>query len=63
MTILLGGKTTLQERFAEIDSREIRNQLLQTAIAPPTASPRMRKIIRLPNLPESIVALLECAAS
>ncbi len=63
MNLLLSGNTTLDERFAEIDSRKIRNQLLETVITPQTACPRMRKIIRLPNLPESIVALLECAAS
>lgn len=63
MKILLGGKTTLEERFAEIDSRQIRNRLVQTAIAPGTTCPRVRKIIRLPNLPKSIVVLLQRAAS
>jgi len=63
MKILLGGKATLAERFAEIDSREIRSRLAQTAVAVGTTSPRLRKIIRLPNLPESIVVLLQRAAS
>jgi hypothetical protein len=63
MKILLRGKTTLEERFAEIDSRRIRKHLVHTAIATGPTCPRVRKIIRLPNLPESIVTLLQQAAS
>ena len=62
MKILLRGKT-LEERFAEIDSRQIRNRLVHTAMGPGSTSPRIRKIIRLPNLVESIVTLLQQAAS
>lgn len=62
MKILLDGKT-LDKRFAEIDSRQIRKHLVLTAIATVSPSPRVGKIIRLPNLPRSIVALLQRAAS
>ena len=61
--ILLGGKTTLAERFAEIDSREIHNRLVHATTTTGSISPRTRKIIRLPNLPESIVTLLQRSVS
>ena len=63
MKILLVGKTTLEERFAEVDSREIRKRLLSETMITGSACPQIRKIIRLPQLPKTIVNLLQKAAS
>jgi len=63
MQILLAGKATLEQRFAEIDSLEIRNRLDNTPTAKGSACPQMKKIIRLPDLPKTIVTLLQQAAS
>ena len=63
MQILLGGKKTLEERFAQIDSADVRNGLVQSANAMNSVCPQLRKIIRLPDLPNTIVSLLQQAAS
>jgi hypothetical protein len=63
MRILLAGKETLEQRFADIDSLEIRNRLDKTQTAKDSACPQMKKIIRLPDLPNTIVTLLQRAAS
>ena len=63
MQIILAGKETLEERFAEIDSREVLLGLAQSRVEISTMHPGIKKIIRIPNLPESIVSLLEKAAS
>jgi uncharacterized protein YbaR (Trm112 family) len=63
LRILLAGKATLEQRFAEIDALEIRNRLGNTSTAQGSACPQMKKIIRLPDLPKTIVTLLQKAAS
>ncbi len=63
MQIILAGKETLEERFAEIDSKEVRLGLAQSRVEISTMHPGIKKIIRIPNLPKSIVSLLEKAAS
>jgi hypothetical protein len=63
MQILLAGKKTLEERFAEIDSKELRGRLEQSRNATNILYPQLRKIIRIPDLPKSLVSLLEQAAS
>ena len=63
MQILLAGKKTLAERFAEIDSHELRNRLEQSRIETSALSLQLKKIIRLPDLPKTIVSLLQPAAS
>ena len=63
MKILLAGKQTLEERFAEIDSKEVRRGLQESINDTSRTHPQLRKIIRLPGLPKSIVALLEQTAS
>ncbi len=59
--LLLGDKT-LAEKFAEVDAAQIRSSMAQSRNAP-TRYPQLRKIIRLPDLPESIVSALHRAAS
>lgn len=61
--IILAGKKTLEERFAEIDSKEVRIGLKQSRVEISTIHLGIKKIIRIPNLPEMVVSLLEKAAS
>ncbi len=63
MQILLAGKTTLEERFAEIDAKEIRRKLVESRNGTSPMYPQLKRIIRTPGLPQSIVALLEQVAS
>ena len=63
MKILLAGKTTLEERFAEVDAREIRERMVRESMISGSACPRIKKIIRLPQLPKAIVTLLQQLAS
>ncbi|NQT60689.1 MAG: hypothetical protein HQ557_17080 [Bacteroidetes bacterium] len=63
MQIILAGKKTLEERFAEIDAKEVRYRLKQARIEMSMMLPEIKKIIRIPDLPQFIVSLLEQAAS
>ena len=63
MQILLAGKKTLEERFAEVDSKEIRRRLEESIAEVSAMYPQVKKILRIPDLPKSIVSLLEQAAS
>jgi len=63
MQILLARKKTLEERFAEIDSKKVRRRLEQSIIGTSTMYPQLKKIIRIPGLPKSIVSLLYQKAS
>ncbi len=63
MQILLAGKKTLEGRFAEIDSKVVRRGLEQSRSGTSTMYPPLKKIIRIPGLPKSIVSLLEQTAS
>ena len=63
MQIIRAGKKTLEERFAEIDSRDVRLGLAQSRVEISTMHPGIKKIIRIPDLPKVVVSLLEQAAS
>ena len=63
MKILLAGKETLEERFAETDSNEVRRRLEESRNLTSAMHPQLKKLIRIPELPKSIVALLEQTAS
>jgi len=63
MNILLGGKETLEERFSEIDAKQVREELEKSRSEESVISPKIKKIIRMPELPKSIVALLDRKAS
>jgi hypothetical protein len=60
--LLLGGNKTLAEKFAEVDAAQIRRRLAQSRNAA-TRYPQLRRIIRLPDLPKSVVSVLQRAAS
>ncbi len=63
MKIILAGKETLEERFAEIDSKEVRLGLEQSKAEISTVHPEIKNILRTPNLPQLIFSLLQQAAS
>lgn len=63
MQIILAGKKTLEERFAELDAKEVRLGLAQSKVEMSTMHPEIKKIIRIPNLPKTIVLLLKKVAS
>jgi hypothetical protein len=63
LKILLAGKATLEERFAEVDSREIRRRLVPETKTPGSVCRQIKKIIRLPQLPSAIVKLIQLSAS
>ncbi len=63
MQIILAGKETLDERFAEIDSKEVRLGLAQSRVEISTMHPGIKKIIKTPNLPKAVVTLLKKAVS
>lgn len=62
MQILLPGRKTLEERFAKIDSIEVRRAMDESGKLSGMRYPQLKKIIRIPDLPKSIVSLLEQAA-
>jgi len=57
MRILLDGKATLEERFAEIDARLIRKELAKLSVSSDKVPPRIKKLIRQPDFPGQLVAL------
>ncbi len=63
MNILLDGKETLEERFVEIDAKRVRKELEKSRSEESVISPKIKKIIRMPELPKSIVVLLDRKAS
>jgi len=63
MNILLNGKETLEEGFAEIDSKQVREELEKSRTEESVISCKIKKIIRMPELPKSIVTLLDRKAS
>ena len=63
MRILLDGKKTLEERFAEIDSKKVREELAKSRSKGDMVYPQIKKIIRMPELQKSIVSLLSRKAS
>ena len=62
MKILLAGRDTLEQRFADVDAKQIR-RLMQESHGGDARHPHLKKILRIPDLPKSIVSLLEQAAS
>ena len=52
MRILLDGKASLEERFAEMDARLIRKELAKLSVSSDKVSPRKKKLIRRTDFPE-----------
>ena len=58
MCILLDGKESLEERFAEIDARLIQKELAKTSVSSDKVPPRIKKLIRRTDFPGQLVAIL-----
>ncbi len=57
MSIILDGKATLEERFAEIDIEMVRQELARHQRSSVRVPRGIKKIIKMPQLPEALVAL------
>jgi hypothetical protein len=57
MKIILDRKPSLEERFAEIDIKIIRKELRNILTTPEKVPAKIKELIRLPGLPDTLVAL------
>ena len=58
-SVLLDGKGSLDERFAEIDANEVRDWMLKLQNDSVPVSSKMKKLIKLSELPESLLSVFE----
>jgi hypothetical protein len=58
LEVILDGSSTLEERFSKIDSHLVIKKLNAEKKENARISPEVKKIIRLPNLPERLTTLL-----
>ena len=59
MDLLLDGKATLEERFAEIDTEMVRKQLVEAQRHPEKIPAKVKKIIAIPELPQIITNIFQ----
>jgi hypothetical protein len=59
LSILLAGKSSLEERFAEIDANEVRDWMLKLQNDSVPVSSKMKKLIKFSELPESLLSVFE----
>ncbi len=57
LEIILDGKVSLQERFSEIDTQLVLKELSKQPAASEKVPAKIKKMIKLPELPETLVAL------
>jgi hypothetical protein len=57
LKIILDGKANLQERFSEIDAQLVQKELLNQQAASEKVPPKIKKMIKLSELPEALIAL------
>jgi len=62
LKIILNGCNTLEERFAQIQSKLVIKELKSAQQNVEKISPTMKKIIKLPKLPQTIVRLVKAYA-
>ena len=62
MEILLDGKESLAERFADIDAAIVRRQMKQPTVNGYQVSPKVKKILRAPTFPQSLTFLMQKGA-
>jgi hypothetical protein len=60
--IILNGHNTLEDRFAEIDEKLVRQEMKKSE-AHQGISARMKKVLRKPNLPSSLAKTAKAAAT
>ena len=56
MNIILDGKDSLEERFAEIDIQMVRQELERQQRRSERIPSEIRKIIRMPEFPQALAA-------
>jgi len=54
--IILDGKSCLEERFAEIDAKIVRHELLKMINDSVKIPPQIKKLIKMPEFPNTLVA-------
>ncbi|MCP4283425.1 MAG: hypothetical protein GY792_03085 [Gammaproteobacteria bacterium] len=57
MELILNGKATLAERFAEIDVVQVRKALAEEQTVTRRYPKRMAKVFKIPNLPNKLVKI------
>ena len=57
LKIILNGKATLEERFAEIDAKSVREELKESQEYFEAIPAKLRDIIKKPNLPQIVMKL------
>ena len=57
MDIILDGKPSIEARFAEIDTHIVRRELHNNRVTPEKVPAEIKKLIKLPGLPDTLVAL------
>jgi len=55
--ILLNGKSSLEERFAEIDTQLVRKEFRTVQSSPDKVPAKVKELIKMPSLPESLAGL------
>ncbi len=58
LAILLAGASSLEERFAQIDAKLVREKLRAAESENRNLHPKVRKIIRIPGLPQKILDMI-----
>lgn len=59
LSVLLDAKSSLEERFAEIDANEVRAKILKLKNESDLVSSKMKKLIKISELPESVLSVLK----
>jgi hypothetical protein len=62
LKILLNGQTTLEERFAQIDIKNVRRELQLAQASPEKIPSKIRQLIAVPNFADTISRLFKRAA-
>jgi len=63
MDILLDGKKSLAQRFADVDADIVRRQMKKSTVQGNLSSARLKKIVSAPTFPESLTPLMGKKAS
>ncbi len=63
MKILLGGKASLEEVFAEVDIDTFRNAFREAQDVPEKIPPKLKPLIAMPDFPEKLLNMAERAAA
>jgi len=63
MKILLTGKTSLAEVFAEIEIDTLREEFRKATLSPDKISPKIKRLIAMPDYPEKLVKMVEKAVA